>query len=131
MPNLFRRIPIYVKVGMNEIEVTSLDTGETKSRTAIEKFSLQRLVIANFNPAEELLRDLLKEFDFYRKIFPPSYKMVMQQKIILDGGLSRVEYRALMDLAVMGGGAVVKVIEHAAPLTIEAALDALNSAIDL
>lgn len=121
------RTPIYIQLYFNRVAITNLDTGELIEKESAYPFSNSRIIIADFNIAEQLIRDTLKGFSNYRKFPAPSYKAVIQQMAALEGGLSAIEIRALRDLAEMSGSAWVKIIEHANPLSREQALAELKS----
>lgn len=117
MLTLFKPLPVYIKIFSNKIEVTDLKTGNSLIKVAVDQFSNERLVIANFQNAETLLRSALKELLKLRSFLQPSLKVVIQQMEKLEEGLSQVEIRALRDIAEMAGASHVTVIGHAKPLS--------------
>jgi hypothetical protein len=117
MLTLFKPLPVYIKLFSNKIEVTDLNTGNSLIKVAVDQFSNERLVIANFQNADTLLRSALKELLKLRSFLQPSLKVVIQQMEKLEEGLSQVEIRALRDIAEMAGASHVKVIEHAKSLS--------------
>jgi hypothetical protein len=118
----FKRIPVYIKVYSNQIEVINLKSGETASRKALEPFSNQRLVLSDFNNASKLLRIVIDDLQLKTKIFGSSFKALIQQMEKLEGGLSNIEKRALRDLAELSGASYVKIIEHTQNLSNQEAL---------
>jgi hypothetical protein len=120
--NLLRPIPIYIKLYTDKVEITGLDTGTSISRVASDKFSNPRLVVASFYNAEQLIRSVLRELLETKSFLQPSLSIVMQQMEKLEGGLSDIERRALLDLGEQIGGRSVKVVEEAKELTYAQAL---------
>ena len=127
MLDLFKPIPIYIKLFINRIEITRLDSEETISKNASDKFSNSRLVLADFENAQSLLKTMLKNWETKKLIFLRSYNAVIQQMENPDDGLSQVERQALAELAEFSGAGNVIVIEHSRKLTNEKALSMLYS----
>lgn len=124
--NLFKPIPVYIKVYRDKIEITNLATGETSSRRAIESFSNERLVVSNFNIASELIMIILKDLKIKNSFLPASLKVLIQQMEGFEGGLSDIEKRALRDLAEQAGGRSVFIATNTEALDREQALDAFK-----
>lgn len=122
----FLSIPVYIRMYSDKVVITRLDTGRTISRTAKEKFSSSRLVIANFGFAEDAVLATLKELNG-TPLLSPALRVVIQQMEKLEGGLSQIEKRALLDLAEHMGGAMVTVLEHGTELTTAQALEVLKN----
>lgn len=112
MFSIFKRTPIYIKLFKNRIEIVNLDTGETISRESIEPFSTQRFIIADFNKADALIRNIINDILPRKSIFPRQTKILIQQVESVEGGLSEIEKRALRDLGEMAGGTPVILIDH-------------------
>ena len=108
---LLKRTPVYIKISVNNIEVTNLSTGKTLSKISPVAFSTSRIVIANFNVIEALLRDMLKEI-IEKKIFPVQLKVLIQQTQEVDGELTEIEKRTLRDLAELAGATHVEIVDH-------------------
>ncbi len=123
----FKRVPVYIKLYFNRMEITNLETGETVSRTAEQPFSIPRAVLAKFNESEELARAILREMGLIRKYLSPTFKIVIQQMEKMEGGLTDIEKRAMRDLAEQAGGVTVRIIEHTQPLS---EIEALNEAME-
>jgi MreB/Mbl protein len=117
MLSIFKRTPIYIKLFKNRIEIVNLETGEKISRESTEIFSSQRFIIADFNKADALIRDILNELLPRKSIFPRQTKILIQQAESVEGGLSEIEKRALRDLGEMAGGTPVILIDHFRPLS--------------
>lgn len=116
MLSIFKRTPIYIKLSKNRIEIVNLETGETISREPIEPFSTQRFIIADFNKADALIRNIINDLLPKKSIFPRQTKILIQQVENVEGGLSEIEKRALRDLGEMAGGTSVILIDHFRPL---------------
>lgn len=66
-------------------------------------------VIADFNAAESMIREMIKMIHGNKNfIFPPSYRMV----ICIPSGITEVEKRAVIDSAEQAGGKEVKLIHE-------------------
>jgi actin-like ATPase involved in cell morphogenesis len=126
--SLFKRIPVYIKISTNQIEVTNLDSGKTLVERAAEPFSSQRMVLAKFNEAELLVRKLVKELISNRSWFPPQLKVIVQQMEKLEGGLAEIEKRAMRDLAEQAGASIVIIVDHDRKLSDQEALLELGNA---
>jgi len=122
MMSIFKSTPVYVKIYDNQIEATNLITGQTISLNATAKFSSSRIVIANFNNAEILLRSVLQELGLIKKILSPRLKVLMQIMENIEGELSDLETRGLRDLAEQAGAADIYILEHNKKLSTQEAL---------
>ncbi len=128
MSIFIKTTPIYVRLFSDRIEAVRLDTGVSITRAAIEKHSNSRLVLAYFDPAVNLLRSILHDLRPPKyKFYPPSFQLLMQQMEKMEGGLSQVEKIAMGNLGEVCGGIRVTVIEHSRPLSIDEAIELLNS----
>ena len=65
-------------------------------------------VIADFQAAEYMLRDMIKMINFHNSIFPPALKMV----ICIPSGITEVEERAVKDSAEQAGAKEVRLIHE-------------------
>jgi len=102
---------------VDKIEITDLNTGRSLIKTSSNHFSNERLVVANFQNAETLVRKGLKELLNLRSFLQPSLKIAIQQMERLEGGLSQVEIRVLRDVAEVAGASHVVVIENGRSLS--------------
>ncbi len=125
MINLLKKIPVYIKIYNNKIEITNLVTGDTVSGLPVKKFSTDRIVISDFNIIQELIRSLLKELFLIKSFLPLQLKILMQQMEKVDGGLSELEKRGLRDLAEQAGGVYVALVDHTRKLSADEALSEL------
>lgn len=126
MLDLFKPIPVYIKLFTNRIEITRLDNGETISKKASNEFSNSRLVLAHFENAQILLRSLLNRWTTKKLIFQKGFNTVIQQMDKMEDGISQVEKQAMIELAELSGAKEVLVIEHNRKLSSQKALSALN-----
>lgn len=126
MLSLFLRpIPLYVKVFTNRIDVIRLDNFEQIVRDAPVPFSNERIVFAHFLEAETHLRAIIDDL-IGKRVFSPHLKILIQQMERIEGGLSSVERRALVDSCEHAGAIFVKLVEHDRPLSIAEALGVLS-----
>ena len=112
MLSIFKRTPIYIKLSRNRIEIVNLETLEKISREPVEPFSTERLIIADFNRADTLIRNIINDLLPKKGFFPRQTKILIQQVEATEGGLSETEKRVLRDLGEMAGGTTVILIEH-------------------
>ena len=68
-------------------------------------------VIADFQAAEHMMREMIKMINFKNTLFPPSLKMV----ICIPSGITEVEERAVKDSAEQAGAKEVRHCPHAGP----------------
>jgi len=90
---MFKKRYLYIKLFVNKIEICYLNTGKCLSRAG--SFSDSRILYADFEKAEILMRQLLKEL-FPKKRMPTFY-VIVQQLERNEGGISPVEKRAIQD----------------------------------
>lgn len=109
---IFKPIYLYVKISSNSIEVTNLITGETLTRSAVDNFSTNRIVISSFNKTLKVLNEILNDLNISVNTFFKTIKIVIQQMEILEGGLSDIELRALRDVGEQAGAKYVTIINH-------------------
>jgi hypothetical protein len=108
MLNIFRAIPVYIKIYPDKIEITNINTRQTISKTSATKFSSPRLLVADFNAADTLIREILKELGLSRR----TLKVWIQQMKAFEDGLLETEKRALRDLGELAGARSVYIINR-------------------
>lgn len=101
----------YVQWRTNELTVKRLETGETIRRKSNKPFSNDRLLLADFETAEQFLNSIIRELE-PRTVFPIQRKMVVHIMERIPGGLSQVEKRAFRDSAEYTGAIGVMISEH-------------------
>ena len=79
-------------------------------------------VIADFQAAEYMLRDMIKMLNFHSSIFPPALKMV----ICIPSGITEVEERAVKDSAEQAGAKEVRLIHEPMAAAIGIGIDVLE-----
>lgn len=79
-------------------------------------------VIADFQAAEYMLREMIKMINFHRTIFPPALKMV----ICIPSGITEVEERAVKDSAEQAGAKEVRLIHEPMAAAIGIGIDVLE-----
>ncbi len=123
----FKPLPVYVKLYYNAIEVTNLDSNVTVKKTAINNFSTQRLVLADFNNAEILLREILDDVIPKKFGVSKSLKTLIQIVENIEEGISELEKRGLRDLAEQAGSKEVYLWLNDKKLTDAEALQELTT----
>ena len=119
MFQLFKPNIIYVRVFLDSIELRHVTKEMTIKRKAINKFSSERLLIADFLNANNFIRELLDEIEG-KKTFKRALNAVIQPMEKKEGGLSQVEQRAFYDLMEQAGAVRVEIYEKDDLLTDEA-----------
>ena len=79
-------------------------------------------VIADFQAAEFMLREMIKMINFHRSLFPPALKMV----ICIPSGITEVEERAVKDSAEQAGAKEVRLIHEPMAAAIGIGIDVLE-----
>ena len=79
-------------------------------------------VIADFQAAEFMLREMIKMINFHRSMFPPALKMV----ICIPSGITEVEERAVKDSAEQAGAKEVRLIHEPMAAAIGIGIDVLE-----
>jgi rod shape-determining protein MreB len=83
---------------------------------------LQDGVIADFQSAEHMIREMIKMINPKKSLFPPSLKMV----ICIPSGITEVEERAVRDSAEQAGAKEVKLIHEPMAAAIGIGIDVLE-----
>jgi rod shape-determining protein MreB len=83
---------------------------------------LQDGVIADFQSAEHMIREMIKMINPKKSLFPPSLKMV----ICIPSGITEVEERAVRDSAEQAGAKQVKLIHEPMAAAIGIGIDVLE-----
>ena len=99
------RPTLYLKLSCNQMHLTHLQNGRELHLLADPPFSNQRLLVADFAVAERLLQRAIAELlptRLLRLSRPP--RLLIQPLERLEGGLSQVEERILLELG-LGCGA--------------------------
>jgi MreB/Mbl protein len=93
---------IYVKIYKNKMTVRHINSNKEMTESTDIPFTTQRLLVGDFTVAEQFLKQLVK------KVAPtgwlaPSPKILIQPLEMIEGGLSQIEERALLELAAQVG----------------------------
>jgi rod shape-determining protein MreB and related proteins len=94
--------PIYVKIYKNKMTVRHINSGKEITETSHPAFSSQRLLVGDFTVAEHFLKGLVKKAA-PAGWFTASPKILIHPLEMIEGGLSQVEERALLELAAQVG----------------------------
>ena len=116
---------LYVKLMKNRIEVKHIQSGKVITKTAEKPFSNDRLIIANYENAETLLKSIIHEL-FIKKTFDrPNYILLQPvDKDIVE--ITPVESRIYVDFAAFSGASKVKIYPTQESLTDEEVLSFLG-----
>lgn len=94
--NIFKRIPVYIKIYENSIVIHRLDN--RKSLNGTSNFSDSRIIVANFEAFELLLNKLLSELVPETKgYFASSLQIIVQQLERNNPKISEVEKRTIIE----------------------------------
>ncbi|MCW2294900.1 MULTISPECIES: hypothetical protein [Pseudomonas] len=102
---------LYLRIACNHLRITHLESGTERELHADPPFSSVRLLVAEFSIADRLISEAAQSVirkRFMRLSLPP--RMVIHPLERLEGGLSQVEERLLLELG-KGCGAK-KVVVH-------------------
>jgi MreB/Mbl protein len=99
---------IYVKIYKNKMTVRHINSNKELTESTDIPFTSQRLLVGDFTVAEQFLKYLVKKVA-PTGWFTPSPKILIQPLEMIEGGLSQVEERALLELATQVGGRKVLV----------------------
>lgn len=101
----------YLRIACNHLHLTHLESSRVAVVEADPPFSNQRLLVAEFSIADRLIAKTVQSLMPKRLAFlNAAPKLLIQPLERLEGGLSQVEERILMELG-MGAGAR-KVVVH-------------------
>lgn len=99
---------VYARIYANRLRLRHIESAKEIDVNAAEPYTSQRLLVGNFAVAETLLRKALKEF-IGGKLFALSPTMLIHPMEKIDGGLSQIEERALLELGLGAGARKTKV----------------------
>jgi len=100
--------PLYVRVRKNQFRVRRLESAKEATFDAQPPFTTARLLIGQFQAAENVLKRAVKEMS-KGGIFAVSPQVLIQPLEMLEGELSEVEERALREVAIGAGASKVVV----------------------
>jgi len=99
---------VYVRVRKNQFRVRNLESAAEATFDAQAPFTTTRLLIGQFQAAENVLKRALKEM-LKGGIFAVSPQVLVQPLEMTEGGLSEVEERVLKEVAIGAGASKVVV----------------------
>jgi len=97
---------VYVKIYKNRI--VSQIPSENKTIENVGEFSHPRMLIGKFKEAVKLLSHALK-LAYPAKFLKPNLILIIHPKETLEGGLSEIEERVLMEMGLEAGARQVKI----------------------
>lgn len=106
---------LYVQVRNNSFRVRHIESRTERDVSARRPFTTTRLLVGQFQEAESLLRQAIREVSG-RGLFQVSPIVVIHPIEMIEGGLSEVEQRIFRELA-LGSGARNVFVHIGAPLT--------------
>lgn len=107
---------LYLRIACNHLHMTHLESANELELRAEPPFSNVRLLVADFSIADQLIKKAAQSLirkRFLRPSLPP--RMVIHPLERLEGGLSQVEERLLLELG-KGSGASKVVVHVGEPL---------------
>ena len=99
---------VYVKVLKNQFRLRHVGNEKEVTVSALEPFTTNRLLIGQFAVAEKYLKEGIEKVHEGRW-FAASPVIVIQPLEMIEGGLSQVEERVLMEVAAAAGARKVVV----------------------
>ncbi len=108
--NMFREFfsnTIYLKVHPNKFELKNITTGKFTSVMATEPFTTKRLLVGHFSNADKTLKEGIVKIS-KKKTFNPRPIVIIHPMNMVEGGLSQIEERVLLELAHGAGARKVK-----------------------
>ena len=99
---------VYVKVTKNQFWVRHIENQKEAIEPAQEPFTTKRLLVGEFSVAENYLKRAIKKV-YEGKWFSASPVVIIHPLEMIDGGLSQIEERAMMELAAGAGARKVVV----------------------
>ena len=110
-------LPIYVIVYKNSIKVKNIKSGKTASGKSEDKFSTERLLIADPIKAENLTKGLIKKVAQLAELKTRNLKVICHPLDSILADLSPAEKMIFHDFAYQIGGRYVYLIENKQELT--------------
>jgi hypothetical protein len=95
------RNTVYVKVRANRFDVRHIEGQQNIQMHSSKPFTTQRLLVGEFAEAEACLREALRKLNLSPYLAAPTVVIHPLEKV--EGGLSGIEHRALLELADCAG----------------------------
>ena len=99
---------VYVRVHKNQFRVRHIESGADTTVMATTPFTTSRLLIGQFEAAQDSLKGALKHI-VKGRLFVPSPRVLMHPLEMIGEGLSEIEKRAFQEVAIGAGAAQVVV----------------------
>jgi actin-like ATPase involved in cell morphogenesis len=122
MFGIFKTNLIYLVLYKNKVKVIDLMSGKFVEKNATPPFSSTRILWADYQVGENFVNTILRDFISNWG----AHRMLVHPMEILEGGLSEVEKRALIDSARHMNAKEVYLMEGGAELTVGQALKKLE-----
>ena len=100
----------YVRIRRDRLDVRCVETNRRATRTSAAGFSTPRLLVGTFTEADALLKSAVEECVVASEFIPARRLFVMHPLELVEGGLSEVEHRVLLELA--AGSSAAKTVVH-------------------
>jgi len=101
-------LDINAEIYINKIVISF--NGETRTFTSRKPFSSVRLLVGDFVEAHRCLRQALKEMNVFSIFNFRNPKLRIHPKELLEGGLSEIEKRVLLEMGYGAGAKKVDVV---------------------
>ncbi len=100
--------PLYLQIHVNRVVLRSLGKNPTTVQVHAERpFTSQRLLVGHFSEAEHAVKDAIQQLLAGRWLASVSV-LIIQPMEMVEGGLSQVEERLLLDLGASAGARRVR-----------------------
>ena len=99
---------LYIKIFPNKIFVRNVKQNKELSKESSTPFTTQRLLVGEFTVAEKFLKALIAEVS-PKGFFQTPHRAVVQPQAMIENGLSEVEQRLFLELALGSGASKAKV----------------------
>ncbi len=93
---------IYIKVYPNKITLRHIEDGKTISVTPATGFTTHRLLVGQFTEADNTIKNGMRQLN-KGNWFSPKPTVIIHAMEKIEGGLSQVEERILIELAASAG----------------------------
>lgn len=89
---------VYIRIAKNRFQIRHIQQGKEVAVFATQPFTTQRMLVGNFSSAEKHLKDGMKQLRA-GSWFAPAPVVVVHPTELVEGGLSEIEDRILLELA--------------------------------
>jgi hypothetical protein len=99
---------VYIKVSENKFWLRHIESGKSIDVVAVNAFSTTRLLVGDFTAAETVLKPAIKQIINWG-LLTRMPEVLIQPLEKIEGGLSQVEERTFLELALLSGARKAKV----------------------